>query len=121
MAEAKYRYHCRPGFGSQELLIEFLIQKADKQFFQDLYEALSPINIKAGEKVDLWMNDEVLQYFTTDQGKFELSVDIWDCIFIMSKSNQKVIHKIDSILKEHPLFEKEEVDFSEYTKVKNNI
>ena len=90
-----------------------MIPETDEKFLNDFSTALHSINSIAGEKVDLWMNDEVIQHFTSDLGKFELSIDIWDCAFIMSKS-QSVIHKIDEILQTNELFEKEEVDFSDY-------
>lgn len=92
-----------------------MIPEVNKKFLNDFSNALKPLNIKAGKKVDLWMNDEVIQYFTSDIGKFELSIDVWDCVFIMSKS-QKGILRIDNILQENPQFAKEEVDFKEYQK-----
>jgi len=97
-----------------------MIPKADRKFLEDFAMALEPINIKAGEKCNLWMNDEVIQSFTTDIGSFELSIDIWDLVFVMSKTNQSVIIEIDKLLQSHHLFEKEEVNFSEYVLKENN-
>lgn len=109
-----YKYKLRPGYKSSELLIEFCIKSANDAFFDSIYAALKSINLQKQSVTDLWMNDEVLITMNSDCGSFEISVDIWDGVFIMSPENQTVIIKIDEILSNHIDFIKLEVDFDEY-------
>ncbi len=109
-----YKYKLRPGYKSSELLIEFCIKSADDEFFQILYGSLNSLKIKQKQVTDLWMNDEVVTEYDSDSGCFEISVDIWDGVFIMSPNNQAVINKIDKILIGHKDFTKLDVCFDEY-------
>ena len=109
-----YKYKLRPGYKSSELLIEFCITSANDDFKNSFYQALSSLNLQKKGVTDLWMNDEVLIEFDCDNGFFEVSIDIWDGVFVMSRNNQDIIIKIDGILSKHSEFSKLEVDFSEY-------
>ncbi len=51
-----------------------MMPKIEERFLKDFAIALEPINIKAGEKINLWMNDEVMLCFTSDLGDFNLSI-----------------------------------------------
>jgi len=109
-----YKYKLRPGYKSSDLLIEFCIKSANDEFIESLYKAISGINVKQLGTTDLWMNDEVLIELESDFGHFEISIDIWDGVFVMSPNNQAVVLKIDEILSKHNKFTKLTVDFDEY-------
>ena len=112
-----YKYHLRPGYGSDKLLLEFILNSSDAEFSKDLLTSLKNINPKVETVEDLWMNDEVLLHVSSEEGDFMLSKDIWGFAFIMAESNQTCIKLIDEILKKSPLFQKEEVDFENYKSV----
>jgi len=109
-----YKYKLRPGYKSSELLIEFFIKAANDDFKNTLFQALESLNSQQKGATNLWMNDEVLIQCDCELGSFEISLDIWDGVFIMSPNNQGVIFKIDEILSKHNKFIKLEVDFSAY-------
>ncbi len=109
-----YKYRLRPGYGSDKLLLEFLLDITDTEFQKDLFTTITGLNPKFDTVEDLWMNDEVLLHVSSDSGKFTLSKDIWDFAFIMAENNQACINLIDEILRNSILFEKEEVDFENY-------
>lgn len=113
-----YKYHLRPGYGSNKLLIEFILKKLEKEFAKDLFETLKDINPKVNIVEDLWMNDEILLHISSDKGSFLLSKDSWGFAFIIAEENQFVIEFIDNILNYSSMFEKEEVDFENYRNLK---
>ena len=113
-----YKYHLRPGYGSDKLLLEFLLHSTDTEFDKDLFTTLRDINPKVDTVEDLWMNDAVLLHVSSDKGPFTLSKDIWDFAFIMADNNQPCVKRIDEILNSSNLFEKEEVNFEDYKNVK---
>ncbi|MCP4443555.1 MAG: hypothetical protein GY810_32025 [Aureispira sp.] len=112
-----YIYRYRPGYGSNELLIEFYKGPEKEAFIPDLLSALEEIKPVITGTHDLWMNDEVMMTVDSAIGRFTLSKDIWDLAFIMADTNQKGLEKIDQLLSKHPDFEKEEVNFDDYKKV----
>ena len=109
-----YQYLLRPGYGSQELLLEFFLDSTDTQFENDLFTTLQSINPKVETAEDLWMNDEMLLQVSSDKGAFTLSRDNWDFVFIMAANNQLCIKLIDEILINSELFKKGEVDIDKY-------
>ena len=109
-----YKYKLRPGYKSSELLIEFNLKSANNEFFESLYQALKSCGLQKRSTTDLWMNEEVLIEFGSIFGDFELSIDIWDDVFIMSPNNQGVIIKIDEILSKNSAFTKQKVNFDVY-------
>jgi hypothetical protein len=113
-----YIYRLRPGYGSDKLLLEFLLTNTDTEFNKDLLTTLKVLNPTVDKVEDLWMNDEVLWQVSSDKGAFTLSKDIWDFAFIMADNNQHCINLIDEILCKSSLFEKEEVDFENYRNLK---
>lgn len=110
-----YRYHLCPGYGSKELLIELLPKSADQVFLDELFGVLRQANATVKDVQDLWVNDEVLMSFESDWGPFEVSKNIWDFVFILAPENQPVILKIDQAMQANPQFQKETVDFDQYT------
>lgn len=113
-----YKYRLRPGYGSDKLFLEFLLDSTDTEFDKDLFTTVKDINPKVETSEDLWMNDGVLLHVSSDNGAFTLSKDIWDFAFIMAEDNQACINRIDEILRDSNLFEKEEVDFEIYKNLK---
>ena len=86
-----FTFIIRPGYGSNKLLIEFEKGSGSKEMLIALKETLSSIGVKAKEKEDLWLNDEVAYHMNSDLGEFEISINIWDHVFIMAMENQKAI------------------------------
>jgi len=110
----KYKYYLRPGYKSQDLLIEIFSGAEDECFLTDLLDSISEINPKVDKMNDLWMNDEIEIEVSSDIGLFYVSKDIWDLAFIMSDNNQECINKINLILLKDKNFHKTEVNFEDY-------
>jgi hypothetical protein len=110
----KYKYYLRPGYKSQNLLIEIFSGAEDEYFLTDLLDSISEINPKVDKMNDLWMNDEIEIEVSSDIGSFFISKDIWDLAFIMSDNNQECINKINLILLKDKNFHKVEVNFEDY-------
>ena len=112
--DQRYQYYCRPGYGSNNLLIEFFSVKEGTSFFNILYDALKSMKCNVKGTTDLFMNDEVLLSISSTSGDFEISTDIYDNAFIIADDNQEAITTIDSILQDDIRFEKVAVDFDKY-------
>lgn len=110
----KYKYHLRPEYQSQNLLIEIFSGVENDYFLTDLLDSIAAINPKIDKVSDLWMNDEILMDVNSDLGSFLISKDIWDFAFIMSDHNQECIQQINFLLSENKNFQKIEVDFENY-------
>jgi hypothetical protein len=104
----------RPGYKSQDLLIEIFSGAEDEYFLTDLLDSISEINPKVDKMNDLWINDEIEIKVSSDIGSFFISKDIWDLAFIMSDNNQECINKINLILLQDKNFHKAEVNFEDY-------
>jgi hypothetical protein len=112
---ARYKYYLRPGYGSDELLIEFITGVEHKNFESDLQKAISGIEPKLIEVVDhMMVNDEWLYKYSSLHGNFDLSKSCWDIAFIITDNNQDCIKKINKLLENHFPYEKVEVDFEKY-------
>lgn len=109
-----FSYKVRPGYGSDNLLIEFGRTGEIKPFILKLRELLEADGFIFGDTQDIWMNDEVWIELISSNGKSMITVDVWDFVFILADNNQEDIERIDKVLLKSNLFEKEEVDFSEY-------
>lgn len=103
-----YKYNLRSGYGSDKLLLEFVLDSSDSEFCKDLLETLEAINPKIDSIDDLWINDELLLNVSSDVGAFLISKDVWDFAFIMAENNQSCIKLIDEILSDNSLFQKRE-------------
>jgi len=110
----KYKYHLRPGYQSEDLLIEIFYGTENKNFFSDFFDSIAKINPEVEKMTDLWMNDEYIFYVNSDIGAFSISKDIWDLVFIMSDYNQECLEKINLLLLEDKNFQKVEVNFENY-------
>ena len=109
-----YRFKVRPGYGSNDLLIEFDLISEHEEFLTVLVETLRGIDASPREQIDLWMNDEVLLEFDSNLGRFVLSSDIWGMVFLMDGENPSTIESIGSLLADSDRFEAEAVDPQDY-------
>ena len=108
---SRYSYKLRPGYGSNELLIEMDSKdQADLQFDQILIPLLEQNGFKPGELKDPWQNF----IFHSSQGTVSISWDLSNFFIIGEDGNQADILKIDQILSGNPLFEKINVNYSDY-------
>jgi len=110
----KYKYHFRPAYNCEHLLIEIFSGVEDKNFITDLLDSLKEINPEIESIMDLWMNDEIIFQVKSDIGLFSISKDIWDFCFIESEKDQECMNRINSILLKNINFQKIEVDFENY-------
>ncbi len=110
-----YKYYCRPGYGTKDLLLEIFNEVENKSFLDDLFLALKSIKPQINDIEDLWMNDEILINVNSDLGKFTISIDNYDMAFIIAENNQKCILEIDKLLINNNLFKKIQTDFKKYT------
>lgn len=109
-----YKYHLRPAFGSEKLLIEFFYGAEKNNFLSDFFNTIEELKPKVVDVFDLWMNDEVEINVNSEIGDFIISKDIWGFAFIMAENNQKCIYQINSILENTDKFEKIEFNFEDY-------
>lgn len=114
-----YTYFLRPGYGSDKLLLEFMLVSSDTGFVKDLLTALKTLNPKIEAVEDLWMNDEVLLNVSSDEGAFVVTKDVWNFVFVIAENNQSCISLIDEILKSNGLFQKKDGDFENYRSLKS--
>lgn len=110
----KYKYSCRPGYGSELLLIEFTHGVEEEDFETDLLDAIKSINPQVTGLSDLWVNEEMRYTVSSDLGQFQLDKDNWGLAFIIAYDNQACILQIDSLFLADYRFHKIEVDFSEF-------
>lgn len=111
---SQYKYYFRPSYKSEELLLDFFDGAENESFVSDFLNAISELNPKMIDILDLWMNDEVVMTYDSEVGKFTLSKDIWGFGFVMAENNQDGLKQINSILEKTEIFEKVEVDFERY-------
>src|SRR5688572_21119870 len=109
-----YRYKLRPGYGSSQLLIEFIIIKEPDNFIKVLLEILTARGFLFNGTTDVWMNDEIWIHLQSSNGKIIVTKDVHGFVFILGENNQMDILRIGTILLKSGLFEKEETDYSKY-------
>ncbi|MDR7208655.1 hypothetical protein [Flavobacterium piscis] len=108
----KYKYHLRPGYESQNLLIEIFSGVENEYFLTDLLDSIKEINPKVDKINDLC--DEIFIEVSSDLGFFSISKDIWDLAFIMADDNQECINRINLLLSENKNYQKVDVNFEDY-------
>lgn len=108
-----YKYHLRPGYGSAELLLAFFLDDSGTEFVNDLMATLKDIHPNI-DTVEGLMIDELLLEVSSDAGSFSFSNDIWGFAFITTNENQLTIMRINELLNDSALFEKEEIDFDKF-------
>lgn len=117
----KYNFRVRPGYGSNELLIEFMGDHRSR-FYPDIIKLLEKkynASHKTKKNINGYINyilasDHFIWEMKCDKGEFTVD-DQWCGLFIHAEGkNQPIIKDIENILLENKHFEKEEVDFSKY-------
>jgi hypothetical protein len=115
---AKYTYYYRPGYGFENLLIEFLtgINRPEDHvpFIADLLDALSSLDAKVDDMEDVFVNDEYWFTISTTLGEVLLTINIWDMAFIIADNNQQALDEINSLLQKDGKFERVTFDFEKY-------
>ncbi|WP_353103310.1 hypothetical protein [Myroides odoratus] len=109
-----YKYHFRPGYGSEKLLIKIFNSLEKEEFLSDLLDAIKILKPEVIDFEDLWMNDEISINVNSEMGEFILSKDTWGFVFLMSENNQECLFQINSILEIAENFEKVEIDLENY-------
>lgn len=110
----QYKYHFRPGYKSDKLLIEFFAGVEQAEFHTDFFEAIKDVHPEIISTDNLWMNDEISHTIKTDYGNVSLAQDIWDFCFITADDNQAALNQINKLLVADERFLKVEVDFDKY-------
>lgn len=105
-------YKVRPEYGSNKLLIEFDSIATDKDFIKSLKDIFIQNNIMPKTRKDYIFSASTS--FSTSVGDFDLDIDEWDLVFILSENNQKAIEYINEILESSDNFKKVEVNFEDY-------
>ncbi|MEO5911840.1 MAG: hypothetical protein ABIP95_13195 [Pelobium sp.] len=118
MNNLKYKYHFRPGFESDKMLLEFISNVENENFKTDILEAIANLNPEIIEKEEIWVNDEILYKISTKIGELILSIDNWNIAFISCENNDLMNQLNDLVIKSEK-FEKVEVDFDNFRKRKN--
>lgn len=92
-----------------------------------LREVLTTIDAKTLSIQDLWQNDEVVCHMDSNVGEFELSSNVWDCIFIIPEASKSwfgwgnrerrhaTVSGIEAAFLLSGKFVKEEVNFADYS------
>lgn len=110
-----FTFAVRPSYKSKDLLIDFREGSGSDEMISAMKAVLAEADIKVIGKLDLWQNDEMLYKIDSKFGKFEISSDNWGCVFILAPDNQPAINSLASLFSESSQFQKEEVDFEQYT------
>jgi hypothetical protein len=115
--EIEYNYYFRPGYYSEEWLIEIINgEEFELRVFLDAIKDFSPNVLET-------TSDEFLQFCRTDHqtirietivGTLTMDIDIWGFVFI-SANNNMCINAIEEKLNEPNRFAKREVDIEKYT------
>ena len=104
-SEETYKYQMRPGYGTNELLIDFITDSDNENFINELKELLLKIDYKVVKKDDLVMNEEILYTCKSKIGEFQISSNNYGCVFITSEVENCII-KIDELLQTNKKFVK---------------
>ena len=107
-----HRYTVRPGYGSEELLIEF----GSKASVEDLRNDIFAVLRSFGADFSRVMNMVNVDYFEfkSAHGSFVFEEDDWGLLWIFAARNQKVIPLLDAAFKLDRRFTRYEVDFADY-------
>lgn len=110
-----YTFKLRPGYGTEELLIELDGKDQPDRLQNDVFRILLNNGFTEGKTEDMWQNDEWVFHFHSEKGTILFSRNtVWDFFFLVGENNQSDILKLDQILSENPLFERLIVNYSDY-------
>lgn len=115
-----YIYRFRPGYGSNEFLLEFTKNAGSEEFYMDLFDAFSSINCKTEVLDDEWHDDELVMQIDSEIGIFELSQDTQNTVFILTEDNQAGLKLLEELLQNNQNFSREEVNNKRYEKTENH-
>ncbi|MDX1251028.1 MAG: hypothetical protein IDH49_02000 [Gammaproteobacteria bacterium] len=126
-----FTFAIRPGYGTNDLLIEFFKGAGSDEMISALREVLTEIGAKTVSIEDLWQNDEMVYHMDSNVGEFELSLNVWDCIFIIPAARKSwfgwgnatrnrerrhaTVSEIEAALLRSGKFVREEVKFADYS------
>ena len=114
------RFKVRPCYKSKELLIEFCGNHKDKNFPNIAKLLKSGLSAKRNNifkdiKENIYNLDGSISTWIYRNGCYELSNDIWTLCILAPENNATIISEIEKVLLDSTIFEKEAVDFNEYT------
>lgn len=114
------RFRIRPGYKTKELLIEFCGNHRDKNFPNVAKLLKSSLSAKRNRffkdiQENIYNFDGFISTWKYRNGCYELSNDIWTLFILAPDNNDIIISEIEKALLGSGQFEKEEVDFNEYT------
>lgn len=115
-----YIYRFRPGYGSNEFLLEFTKNAGSEEFYLDLFDAFSSINCKTKVIEDEWNDDELVMQINADIGTFELSQDSQNTVFILTEDSQQGLKLLEELLQNNQNFSREDVNHKRYSKTENH-
>ncbi len=116
MSDTLFSYKLRPVYNGHELLLEFNGYERPDELQRALFQLLEAEGFQSTGVNDLWMNDEAIIRFRSENSEIEFSRNNWDFIFLLGNDNQTDIHRLDELLSADPRFRKEEVNDWEYRK-----
>ena len=107
------KFTVRPGYGSQDLLIEFNTSKSVEDFRADFLKILSHLKYTQTGVKDVIFYD--LVEFKSTWGKFYFELDQWGFFWITAENNH-VIENLAEQLEAQPELERYEVNWKKYKK-----
>lgn len=111
--KSTYTYKFRPLYGTEDMIIEFFVlNKA--QLIEDLILVFKEKGFEVTGSEDMWMVEETWYHIKSKTVKFTIADALYGYVFIFPTDKNEYIFDIDNILKNNPLFEKEDVDFDDY-------
>jgi len=105
-------YKVRPGYESNNLLIEFIPDSSEEKLIADLNAVLKEAGLTYRSIKDWFL----IPRYKTPTGPFEVDYDEWGFVWILADENQAAIHLLDKVLQKSGLFHKEDVDYKQYEK-----
>lgn len=110
----KYKYKLRPGYKTNDLLIEFDVVEKPDLLIHVIIELLSDAGFEIPDIPDVIGNGELWIEVTSKQGSAFINIDNWDIIFILANNSQRTILYIDAILLGSGHFLKLDTDPADY-------
>ncbi|MCP4138513.1 MAG: hypothetical protein GY754_46575 [bacterium] len=118
------RFIVRPGYGSDELLIEF-IGYDDSYDYPSIWSIIGSalnskiINVEALDDIDrdreiIWPEESQVQTFSYINGEYSFVIDYGSVTIFAENNNSVIIKDIENALLQSGRFIKEDVDFSKY-------
>ncbi|MFC1582513.1 hypothetical protein ACFL4W_03130 [Planctomycetota bacterium] len=113
-----YEFRLRPGYGNDKLLIEFLTDADEPGFLDALRGVIQKAGFSLKESTGLLALANLggtTYKLKGPHGVLTLDVDEYGLTFIMGEGNQEGIKYLGQLFEDNEAFEKQDVDFSEFT------